>query len=117
MTDSRARTREGFVVSASAPRVDSRLVAAIERLDGEGVPIAETYRRLERIARELGLIRPSYERVRTLVHEARRRGRQPSAGDVLLDIAIRSPPREARIHHLAGTLRDGPRRKKAGKHK
>ena len=91
---------------ASAARVDSRLVAALERLDRVGVPIAETYRRVGVVARELGLLRPSYERVRTLVHEARRRGRQPSAGDVLLDIAFRSRPPEAIIDYLVGTLPD-----------
>ena len=91
---------------SSAPRIDSRLVAAVERLDHDDVPIAETYRRVAAVARELELVRPSYEQVRTIVHEARQRGRRPMAGDVLLDIAFRSRPPEALIEYLAGTLPD-----------
>jgi hypothetical protein len=44
-----------------APRIDSRLVAAAERLDNETTPIAETNRRVGAVAAELGLLRPSYE--------------------------------------------------------
>ena len=77
-------------VAPSGPIIDSRLVAALERLDDTRRPIAETYRRLGIVARELRLVRPSYEQVRTLVHRARRRGRYPSAGDVLLDIMFQT---------------------------
>ncbi len=77
-------------VAPSGPDIDSRLVAALERLDDSRRPIAETYRRLTIIARELQLVRPSYEQVRTLVHRARRRGRYPSAGDVLLDLMFQT---------------------------
>ncbi len=48
----------------------------------------------------LGLVRPSYEQVRVLVHDARRRGRRPSAGDVLLDVTFRVRPPEALIDYL-----------------
>ena len=74
----------------SAPRVDVRLVAAAERLDELGLPIAETNRRVGELAESLGLARPSYEQVRRTIHAARRRGRLPSTGDVLLDIAFRT---------------------------
>jgi len=94
-------------VLAFAPRIDSRLVAALERLDDRGVPIAETYRRLGRVARELRLFRPSYEQVRRLVHLARRNGRLPSAGDVLLDVAFNLRPPTALMDYLLGT-RPGP---------
>jgi hypothetical protein len=77
-------------VTPSGPIIDSRLVAALERLDDTRWPIAETHRRLAAVARELQLVRPSYEQVRTLVHRARRRGRYPSAGDVLLDIMFQT---------------------------
>ena len=89
---------------ASAPRIDTRLIAALERLDDRRVPIAETYRRLGRVARELRLYRPSYEQVRRLVHLARQRGRLPSAGDVLLDVAFRARPPTALLDYLVGTL-------------
>jgi len=77
-------------VAPSGPIIDSRLVAALERLDDSRRPIAETYRRLGVVARELQLVRPSYEQVRMLVHRARRRGRYPSAGDVLLDLMFQT---------------------------
>lgn len=92
---------------AFAPRIDSRLIAALERLDDRDVPIAETYRRLGRVARELRLFRPSYEQVRRLVHLARRRGRLPSAGDVLLDVAFNLRPPTALMDYLLDT-RPGP---------
>jgi hypothetical protein len=83
-----------------APRIDSRLVAAAERLDSPTTPIAETNRRLGAVAAELGLVRPSYEQVRSIVNRARMLGRHPSAGDVLLEIAFRSRPPTALVDHL-----------------
>jgi hypothetical protein len=59
------------------------------------------------VAEELGLRRPSYEQVRTIVKAARSRGRQPTSADVLLDIAFRSRPPTALVEHLAGTLPPG----------
>jgi hypothetical protein len=87
-----------------APRLDSRLVAAAERLDGRDTPIAETNRRVGVIAEELGLARPSYEQIRVVIHDARARRRQPTAADVLLDIAFRVRPPDALLQHLVGTL-------------
>ena len=49
-------------------------------------------------------MRPSYEQIRSIINLARRRGRQPTAGDVLLEIAFRTRPPEALIDYLAGTL-------------
>jgi hypothetical protein len=96
----------------SAPRVDVRLVAAAERLDDPAVRIAETNRRVGLVAEALGLTRPSYEQVRRIVHEARRRGRRPTTGDVLLDIAFRTRPPSAFGEHLAGVLPpERPRRR------
>ncbi|HEY7197238.1 MAG TPA: hypothetical protein VH306_08625 [Gaiellaceae bacterium] len=86
-----------------SPRTDSRVVAAIERLDRTAVPIAETWRRAGVVADSLGLIRPSYQQVRLIVHDARGRGRRPTAGDVLLDIAFRTQPPQAVVDYLAGT--------------
>jgi hypothetical protein len=91
-------------VTLSAPRLDSRLVAAIERIDDPTVPIAETNRRVGEIAELLGFARPSYEQVRTIVHRARRRGRHPGAGEILLDVALRARPPIALEEYLTGTL-------------
>ena len=85
---------------ASAPRIDSRLVAALARLDKPGGPIAETHRALGLIAEHLGFSRPSYQQVRVIVHELRERRRDPSIGEVLLDIAFRVKPPEALLEFL-----------------
>jgi len=93
---------------AFAPRIDTRLVAALERLDDRDVPIAETYRRLGRMARELRLFRPSYEQVRRLIHLARREGRLPSTADLLLDVAFNLRPPAALMDYLLDTLPPRP---------
>jgi hypothetical protein len=95
-----------------APRTDVRLVAAIERLDDPVVRIAETNRKVGLVADALGLTRPSYEQVRRLVHDARRRGRRPATGDVLLDIAFQVRPATALGDHLAGVLPPDPPRRR-----
>jgi len=94
-------------VLSFAPRIDSRLVAAAERLDDLATPIAETNRRVGLVAAELGLLRPSYEQVRSIVTGARRRGRSPSAGDALLDIAFRTRPPTAFVDYLVGDVPPG----------
>ena len=89
---------------AFAPRISHRLLEAIVRIDDESVPIAETYRRVADHADRLRLPRPSYQRVRVLVHEARRlrRRRGPSTASVLFDVAVRSRPPDAVLEHLSG---------------
>jgi hypothetical protein len=88
-----------------APRIDSRLVAAIAHLDDRRNPIAETNRRIGALAGDLGLLRPSYEQIRLLVHEHRRGLLRPTAGAILLDIAFRVRPPEALLEYLDGTVR------------
>jgi hypothetical protein len=89
-------------VTAAAPRIDSRLVAAVAWLDDQREPMAETNRRIGFLARDLGLTKPSYQQIRLLVKEHRRGRREPTAGQVLLDIAFRARPPEALIDYLAG---------------
>ena len=76
------------------------LLAAIERLDDEAVPIAEVYRRVAALASDFGLSRPSYEQVRALVHEHRRRGLAPTAGGIVLDVALKRRPPQALLDLL-----------------
>jgi hypothetical protein len=99
-------------MTVSAPRIDSRLVAAIECLDDASVRIAETNRRVGEIADALGLARPSYEQVRTIVHETRRLGPRVGPGQILLDIAFRVRPPAAFGDYLAGTLPPEPPRRR-----
>jgi hypothetical protein len=90
-------------VLSFAPRISPRLLEALVRLDDRRVPIAEVNRRVGAEAGRLGLARPSYQRVRELVHRARRlRGRQPSTVSVLVDVALRARPPEALIDHISG---------------
>ena len=92
---------------ASAPRLHPRLVEAIVRLSRSALALAEINRQVGALAAEHGLPRPSYERVRLLVHEARERDLYPSTAEVVLDVALRLRPPLAIGDHLAGTLPPG----------
>jgi hypothetical protein len=56
----------------SSPRLDRRLRRAAIKLDRREEPMAETWRRVGRIAWKLDLPRPSYDTVRLIVREHRR---------------------------------------------
>ena len=73
-----------------APRIDRRLVAAVARLDRRDTPIAETNRRVGELAAKLGLTKPSYEQVRTIVHAARNEVRAYGVRDAAHDVSFRT---------------------------
>jgi hypothetical protein len=99
-----------------APRLSPRLLEAIARFDDRRLPIAETSRRVGSEAERLGLPRPSYERVRELVHELRSVRRGPTTASVLADIAFRLRPPEALVDHFSGAgVPDLSRRRRAAK--
>jgi hypothetical protein len=75
-------------VLSFAPRLSPKLLEAIVRYDDRKVPIAETYRRVGREAERLGLPRPSYQRVRVLVHSARRARLRPTTASLLVDAEL-----------------------------
>ena len=79
------------------------LLESVVRHDKRTHPIAETCRRVGRDAERLGFTRPSYERVRELVHQSRRIRRGPSTASVLVDVAFRVRPPDAILDHLSGT--------------
>jgi hypothetical protein len=91
-------------VTRLAARIPDRLYRRLVKLDDSTVPIAETYRRLATEFERAGLTRPSYERVRVLVHRSRRwkRARGPSTASVLVDVAFRIRPPEAVLDQLSG---------------
>jgi hypothetical protein len=90
-------------VPAFAPRISPQLLEALVRLDDRSVPIAEVNRRLGREAESLGLMRPSYQRIRVLLHASRRfRRNSPSTASVLFEIAVRARPPTALLDHLSG---------------
>jgi len=65
-----------------------RLLDEVDALSERAIPIAEINRRVGAKAQRLGVTRPSYERVRELVHEAReaRRG-YTSALEICIEVA------------------------------
>ena len=54
-----------------ATHFSPRLLDEVDDLASRSLPIAEIHRRVGAKAQSLGVTRPSYERVRQLVHEAR----------------------------------------------
>lgn len=72
------------------------------RVDDRRLPIAEVNRRVGREAQRLGYAKPSYQRVRELVHQSRRIRRGPTTSSVLLDVALRVRPPDALVDHLSG---------------
>jgi hypothetical protein len=93
-------------VLAFAPRIPKRLLDALIRLDDRSVPIAETHRRLGERADQMGITRPSYQRIRELVHQIRRI--RPARGPARLGLrmALRTRLRgralEAFVAHETG---------------
>jgi hypothetical protein len=88
------------VVVRQAPKIDEKLVGALARLDDPTLSIAEINRRLGEIAEHLGLVRPSYQQVRVIVHELRRNERSPQLDETLLDVAFRNRPPTALLDYL-----------------
>lgn len=88
---------------AIAPRISFRLLKALVRLDDRTLPIAEICRRLGAEADRLRLPRPSYQRIRVLLHQARRiRRREPTTAQILVDVCFRARPPIALLDHLSG---------------
>jgi hypothetical protein len=102
---------------AFAPRLSPRLLDAIVRLDNRKVPIAETNRRVGAEAARLGLPKPSYQRVRVLVHAARllRQRRGPSVASLLIDVSANTrEPRHVLDYLVAGLGPIAPASETAG---
>jgi hypothetical protein len=78
------------------------LLRTLDRLDDRGVPIAEINRRLGAEAERMRLRRPSYERVRQLLHLLRRWRRRPSTSRVLVEICLQTRPPIGLADHLSG---------------
>jgi hypothetical protein len=96
-----------------ATRLPARLFDLIERLAEHPLSIAEINRLVGAEAERVGVTRPSYERVRELVHEARWLGKgHPSLGSTVLDVATRTRSHAAYLELAARgprpRLRDRP---------
>jgi len=90
------------ILTTCGPRIDERLIAALVRLDDPTLPIAETNRRLGMVAEGLGLIRPSYQQVRVIVHELRAQQRPSRVGEMLLESSFRIKSPDAVLDFVAG---------------
>jgi hypothetical protein len=86
---------------AAGPRLDRRFLEDIVRLDDPTVSIAETYRRLRALAEQIGVPRPSYERVRIELRAARERAQERGrARELALELAFNTRPADAVIADL-----------------
>lgn len=76
--------------TTASPRIPPELLRALDRLDDGRLPIAELVRRVGAEAERHGITRPSYERIRQLVHESRAQRRRPgpSGLQVLAEAAV-----------------------------
>ncbi len=92
-------------VTRSAARLSKNLLRKLVELSDSGATVAEVLRGVGETAERLGEPRPSYERVRVLVREARTVRKRAATGQVLLDVMLRAEPVEALVDHLAGTYR------------
>lgn len=86
-------------MTTSAPRIAQPLLEALPRLDDGTRPIAEVCRLVGAEADSRGLTRPSYERIRELVHllreiDRRRQSRGPSIAQMFWEAGagLRSGP-------------------------
>lgn len=96
-----------------ASRLSPRLFDFIERLAERPLSSAEINRLVGAEAERIGITRPSYERVRELVHEARwLKNGHPAVGRALLDVATRTRSHAAYVELAARgprpRLRDRP---------
>jgi hypothetical protein len=89
-------------MTRSAAHIGRRLLAELDRIDDGSLSIAEVNRRLGAAAERLGATRPSYECVRRLVHDRRRRDAGPTTVEVLADVSTRARPPDALLDHVAG---------------
>jgi hypothetical protein len=79
----------------------------MRKLDDPRQPIAETYRRLRDLAAQLGVPRPSYERVRRELRRARlEEGTRREARALALELAIGSRPADHVVADLLALIGD-----------
>ena len=92
-------------MTRSAPRIAQPLLEALARLDDGKRPIAEVCRLIGAEADARGLTRPSYERIRELVHllraiDGRRHARGPSIPQMLWEVGAGGRPGPSLIDNM-----------------
>jgi hypothetical protein len=95
----------------SSPRIDIRVVRFIRRFERRAPGIAAVHRATGNYCVRIGVTRPSYEKVRNVVHASReRRARRRAAVDLVLDVNMRARP-FSDIQYLFEDPRDAPDRR------
>jgi hypothetical protein len=85
--------------------VEQTFFERVEQLDDPSEPIAETNRRARDLAEELGIPRPSYERVRRHLRESRaRQAERVLARELVLQLAYNTRPADAVVVDLLRIL-------------
>ena len=100
---------------AAAPRVERALLESAVALDDGSVPVAETYRLLRDVAEQLGVPRPSYERIRTHLRVARQleveqRLVRERVRELLLQLALNTRPADSVVRELLAIVDERERR-------
>ena len=88
---------------AAGPRLERRFLDGVVQLDDSTVPIAETYRRARDLAMQMGIPRPSYERLRVHLRAARRRQDERQRTRELL-FQLNTRPADAVVQDLLALL-------------
>ena len=97
--DEAALTADIVALATQYGRYGYRRITAMLHAAGWTVNV----KRVRRLWNELGLKRPSYQRVRTLVHETRELRRlQAGTAEVVTDVMWRVRPPDALLDHMAG---------------
>jgi hypothetical protein len=91
-------------LTRSAPRIPQRLLDAIDRIDDRREPLAEIARRVAAEADRLGLTRPSYERLRQLIHESRAIRARRGPGPVEMILEFGAEPTRGTFERISKSL-------------
>jgi hypothetical protein len=92
-------------VYAAAPRVERQFLKRLAKLDDRTVPMAETYRRARDLAQQMGITRPSYERVRLHLHAARAREEEHRrTRELIFQLAYNTRPADQVLAELLGLV-------------
>lgn len=94
-----------YRVYAAAPRVEQEFLERVALLDDGRQSMAETCRQARGLADELGIPRPSYERLRQHLREARaRRADRARARELVLELAYNTRSADAVVVDLLRLL-------------
>ena len=93
------------VVYAAGPRVERRFLDHVTHFDDRSQPMAETYRRIRATAAQMGIPRPSYERVRMHLRSTRlSQDERTQARTLVFQLAYNTRPADEVVADLLALL-------------